>query len=143
MKGQHEARTLRSFPEASMSLRNIQGEADAGKCLAADPGSSRTLPALADLMRRIRHLDADPCQGEDVLRGWVCVDGKEEGAMFTGVKVFSATKGKEREALGETVTAWMREHRDLEIVDKEISLSSDNEFHCLSVILFYRPKDAA
>ena len=31
-----------------------------------------------------------------------------EGRMFTGVKIFSATKAKEREELGEQVTRWLR-----------------------------------
>ena len=59
---------------------------------------------------------------------------------FTGVKVFSATKAKEREELGETITRWLRANADLEVVDKVVSQSSDDEFHCLSVVLFYRQK---
>ena len=59
---------------------------------------------------------------------------------FTGVKVFSATKAKERDELGETVTRWLRSNADLEIVDREVRQSSDDEFHCLSIILFYRQK---
>jgi hypothetical protein len=65
----------------------------------------------------------------------------EERAMqFTGVKVFSATKAKEREELGETITRWLQANADLEIVDRVVSQSSDNEFHCLSVVLFYRTR---
>jgi len=60
--------------------------------------------------------------------------------MFTGVKVFSATKAKERDDLGEQVTRWMRANADLEIVDRTVVQSSDNEFHCLTVVLFYKPK---
>ena len=60
--------------------------------------------------------------------------------MFTGVKVFSATKAKERDDLGEQVTRWLRANADLEIVDRNIMQSSDNEFHCLTVVLFYKPK---
>ena len=60
--------------------------------------------------------------------------------MFTGVKVFSATKAKEREDLGEQVTRWLRANGDLEIVDRTVVQSSDNEFHCLTVVLFYRNK---
>ena len=60
--------------------------------------------------------------------------------MFTGVKVFSATKAKEREELGEHVTRWLRANADLEIVDRAVSQSSDNEFHCLSVVIFYKTK---
>lgn len=58
--------------------------------------------------------------------------------MFTGVKVFSATKAKEREELSEVINRWIRDHKGLEIVDRVVSQSSDNEFHCLSVVLFYR-----
>ena len=65
----------------------------------------------------------------------------EERAMqFTGVKVFSATKAKEREELGESVTRWLKSNADLEIVDRVVSQSSDNEFHCLTIVLFYRHK---
>ena len=63
--------------------------------------------------------------------------------MFTGVKVFSATKAKERDDLGEQVTRWLRANGDLEIVDRTVSQSSDNEFHCLTIVLFYREKGAA
>ncbi len=59
---------------------------------------------------------------------------------FTGVKVFSATKAKEREELGEVITRWLKANADLEVVDKVVSQSSDNEFHCLSIVLFFRPK---
>jgi hypothetical protein len=66
---------------------------------------------------------------------------REERAMqFTGVKVFSATKAKEREELGETITRWLQANADFQIVDRVVSQSSDNEFHCLSVVLFYRQK---
>lgn len=58
--------------------------------------------------------------------------------MFTGVKVFSATKARDREELGETVTRWIKNNSDLEVVDRVVCQSSDNEFHCFSLILFYR-----
>ncbi len=58
--------------------------------------------------------------------------------MFTGVKVFSATKAKEREELGEHINRWIRDHRDVEIVDRVVAQSSDNEFHCLTVVLFFK-----
>jgi hypothetical protein len=63
-----------------------------------------------------------------------------EGRMFTGVKVFSATKAKERDDLGEQVTRWLRANADLEIVDRTVTQSSDNEFHCLTVVIFYKPR---
>jgi hypothetical protein len=59
---------------------------------------------------------------------------------FTGVKVFSATKAKDRDELGETVTRWMRSNADLEVVDRVVTQSSDDEFHCLTIVLFYRQK---
>jgi hypothetical protein len=66
---------------------------------------------------------------------------REEIAMqFTGVKVFSATKAKEREELGESITRWLKANADLEVVDKVVTQSSDNEFHCLSIILFFKAR---
>ncbi len=63
---------------------------------------------------------------------------------LSGVKVFSATKARERGRLGDEVTLWMREHKDVEIVDKIVTQSSDSEFHCLTITLFYRAsKDSA
>ena len=59
---------------------------------------------------------------------------------FTGVRVFSATKAKEREELGETITRWLRANADLDVVDKVVSQSSDDEFHCLSIVFFYRQR---
>ncbi len=59
--------------------------------------------------------------------------------MFDGVKVFSATKQKERDELGDVATRWIAEHRhEIEIVDKVVSQSSDNEYHCLTITLFYK-----
>jgi hypothetical protein len=67
-------------------------------------------------------------------------DERERAMQFTGVKVFSATKAKEREELGESVTRWLRSNGDLEVVDRVVSQSSDDEFHCLTIVLFYRPR---
>jgi hypothetical protein len=68
----------------------------------------------------------------------------DEGARVldvTGVKVFSATKAKERELLGEVITDWMRTNQDrVEVVDKIVTQSSDAEFHCLTITLFYKHK---
>lgn len=63
-----------------------------------------------------------------------------QNLSFNGLKIFSATKAKEREELGERVTDWMKDHPDVEIVDKAITQSSDREFHCLSITLFFRTK---
>lgn len=59
-------------------------------------------------------------------------------SKFQGVKIFSATKAREREELGEVITKWLNDHPELEVVDQVVSQSSDNEFHCLTVTLFYR-----
>lgn len=60
--------------------------------------------------------------------------------MFTGVKVFAATKAKEREELSENVNRWIKSNQDLEIVDKVVAQSSDDEFHCYSLVIFYKQK---
>jgi hypothetical protein len=57
---------------------------------------------------------------------------------FDGVKVFTATKAREREELGDTITEWLDQHPDREVVDKVVTQSSDNEFHCLTITLFWR-----
>jgi hypothetical protein len=66
----------------------------------------------------------------------------DDKCAFNGVKVFSATKMRDRDELGDRITAWLREHRHLEIVDKVVTLSSDAEFHCLAITIFYRQLDA-
>lgn len=58
----------------------------------------------------------------------------------TGVKIFSTTLARDREVLGETITRWIAQHPELEITGKEVRQSSDQQFHCLSVTLFYRQR---
>ena len=60
---------------------------------------------------------------------------------FTGLKVFSATKARDREQLGARITSWLRNQTGLEVVDKTVTQSSDREFHCLTVTLFFRERD--
>ncbi|HVE83333.1 MAG TPA: hypothetical protein VND93_10820 [Myxococcales bacterium] len=60
--------------------------------------------------------------------------------VFTGIKVFSTTLARDREQMGETITKWLKEHSDVEIVDRIVTQSSDKEFHCLTITLFYRQK---
>lgn len=64
-------------------------------------------------------------------------------APFTGVKVFSTTLARDRETMGETITKWLRENPGVEVVDRVVTQSSDKEFHCLTITLFYRPREAA
>jgi hypothetical protein len=61
---------------------------------------------------------------------------------IAGVKVFSATKAKEREELGDNITRWLRSNADLELVDRIVTQSSDDEFHCLTIVFFYKQKGA-
>lgn len=56
---------------------------------------------------------------------------------YTGVKVFSATKARERESLGETVSGWLRNHPEVDLVSTVVTQSSDNEFHCFTITLFF------
>ncbi len=62
---------------------------------------------------------------------------------FTGVKVFTTTLARDREAMGENIGRWLAEHPELEIVGKNVTQSSDREFHCLSLTLFYRERREA
>ena len=52
------------------------------------------------------------------------------------VKVFSATKAKGRDELGQRVTAWLQAHPAVTVQRTFVRLSSDAEFHCLSIVLF-------
>ena len=56
---------------------------------------------------------------------------------YNGVKVFAVTKARDRDELGETITRWLRMHPEYTIVDTVVRQSSDSEFHCLSITLFY------
>lgn len=60
-----------------------------------------------------------------------------------GIKVFSATKARDREILGEAITDWIRTHPEYEVFDKIVTQSSDAEFHCLAITVFYRPREAS
>lgn len=57
-------------------------------------------------------------------------------ASYTGVKVFSATKARERDSLGDVATDWIKKSKPV-IKDTIVRQSSDREFHCLSIIIFY------
>jgi hypothetical protein len=59
---------------------------------------------------------------------------------FTGVKVFSTTLARDRENMGENITKWLKENQNVDVVDKMVTQSSDKEFHCLTITLFYRHK---
>jgi len=56
--------------------------------------------------------------------------------QFDGVKVFSASRREDRAVLGEAVTNWLGGNK-VTIIDKIVLQSSDSEFHCLTIVLFY------
>ncbi|HET7788416.1 MAG TPA: hypothetical protein VIR81_05755 [Myxococcales bacterium] len=60
--------------------------------------------------------------------------------QFTGMKIFSTTLARDREAMGDNITRWLRDNPQLEMVDKIVTQSSDKEFHCLTITLFYRER---
>jgi hypothetical protein len=57
-----------------------------------------------------------------------------QGAI-NSFKVFSATKARDREVLGDRVTAWIAANPAIEVLRTVVSLSSDRGFHCLSLVL--------
>ena len=54
-----------------------------------------------------------------------------------GVKVFTATKAKERSGLGERITEWLRATPPKTIRNLKVTQSSDEEFHCLTITILY------
>jgi hypothetical protein len=65
---------------------------------------------------------------------------QQRGAgVFNGVKVFSATKIVQRAQLGDVITEWLASSRsrDVVITDVVVTQSSDDQFHCLAITIFY------
>ena len=56
-------------------------------------------------------------------------------SAISAVKVFSATKGRDRDQLGDRVASWVNANPQLEVLQVVVSLSSDRRFHCLSLVL--------
>ena len=52
------------------------------------------------------------------------------------VKVFSATRSRERERLGDRVTDWIAENPTVQVVRTCVIQSSDCAFHCMTFVLF-------
>ena len=46
------------------------------------------------------------------------------------------------DVMGETITKWLQNNPGVEVVDRVVTQSSDKEFHCLTVTLFYRQREA-
>jgi hypothetical protein len=62
--------------------------------------------------------------------------GKRSATMM-GAKVFTATKARDRDGLGEVLTRWIQDNPKVQIIDKVVTQSSDREFHCISITIFY------
>lgn len=60
---------------------------------------------------------------------------------FDVIKMFAGTTAGDRAVLGEKITGWLAANGHLVVIDREITQSSDNEFHCVTVTLFcvFRP----
>jgi hypothetical protein len=54
-----------------------------------------------------------------------------------GAKVFTATKARDRDQLGDVLTRWIQDNPKALITKKIVTQSSDNSFHCLSITIFY------
>jgi hypothetical protein len=57
---------------------------------------------------------------------------------FDGVKVFSATLFADRGRLGERVTEWLAASNRRTVTQFVVTQSSDSNFHCLAITVFYR-----
>jgi hypothetical protein len=76
-------------------------------------------------------------------KAWTWQEKWVSQRAFDEAKVFSATKAADRAQLGERITTWLREHPEHDIVDAVVTQSSDNEFHCIAITLFWRTKPAS
>jgi hypothetical protein len=61
------------------------------------------------------------------------LEAAASGFRLVEVKVFSATKRKDRDRLDEVATAWLKDHQDFDRLTARVTLSSDLEYHCLSI----------
>jgi len=58
-------------------------------------------------------------------------------AAFNAIKVFSATMVADRAQLGERVTEWIARHPTHKIVEIVTTQSSDAQYHCIALTVFY------
>ena len=59
------------------------------------------------------------------------------------MKVFSTTMFAPHEQLDETVTAWMATNPHLVMTEFVVTQSSDNQFHCIAITVFYWERPAS
>lgn len=60
------------------------------------------------------------------------------GVAFDSLKVFSATMFQDRSVLGEKVTEWMAANARARVTEMTVTQSSDDAFHCITIVVFYR-----
>jgi hypothetical protein len=63
---------------------------------------------------------------------------KIDPSLKSNVKVFSATKFNDRNSMGDQITRWLNQEPAKLVDDVVVKQSSDEAFHCLSIIYFYR-----
>ncbi len=56
-----------------------------------------------------------------------------------GLKVFSASKPSERNALGDQITQWLAARRGERVLGWRVLQSSDSDYHCLTIVVIYEP----
>ena len=78
---------------------------------------------------------ADPDQKQSRPKPRMRVPAEERVNL---VKVFSATKARDRDELGDRITGWVRARPGVKVINTVVHLSSDRQFHCLSIVLFCR-----
>ena len=62
-------------------------------------------------------------------------------SAFNGIHVIAATMFQQRQTLGEQVTEWLenaaKTRPGFQLVDIVVRQSSDEEYHCISIIIFF------
>ena len=66
--------------------------------------------------------------------------GRNEANTFDGAIVFTASLRRDREALGDRITEWLKAHPERAVVDTVVVLSSSRRFHCQTIVIFWRQR---
>ena len=74
----------------------------------------------------------------DIGQGYARARATVHDVDAIGLKVFSATKSRDRERLGETITDWIQHHPEFKVFERIVTQSSDMQFHCIAITVFYR-----
>jgi hypothetical protein len=45
---------------------------------------------------------------------------------------------RERDLLGDVITKWLKERASVTVDEKQVLQSSDEAFHCVTIVLWYR-----